>query len=224
MDAYCERLGPGLWAEPLNALSNGAFLLASAVLLVGLARRTERPPRSAWALPALLGVVGLCSLAFHTFATTATAALDSLSILVYVLVGVFLLVRQGFGVRAGRAGLVTFGFAVFVIAVDGLLALAGPDLTLGGYLPALLGLVGFAVLLRSRLLGAAAAVFTVSLTLRTLDAPLCDQLPSGTHWMWHCLNAVVLTLVALHVQGPARSPQRVRPPSTDQRYSSGSMS
>jgi hypothetical protein len=25
IDAYCERLGPGLWAEPLNALTNLAF-------------------------------------------------------------------------------------------------------------------------------------------------------------------------------------------------------
>lgn len=25
IDIYCERLGPGLWAEPLNALTNAAF-------------------------------------------------------------------------------------------------------------------------------------------------------------------------------------------------------
>jgi len=29
MDAYCERLGPGLFAEPLNALTNVSFLLAA---------------------------------------------------------------------------------------------------------------------------------------------------------------------------------------------------
>ena len=26
---YCERLGSGLWAEPINALSNISFLLAA---------------------------------------------------------------------------------------------------------------------------------------------------------------------------------------------------
>ena len=27
VDLYCERLGPGLWAEPINAITNAAFLI-----------------------------------------------------------------------------------------------------------------------------------------------------------------------------------------------------
>ncbi len=34
IDLYCERLGPGLWAEPLNAVTNLAFILAG-ILLIG---------------------------------------------------------------------------------------------------------------------------------------------------------------------------------------------
>jgi hypothetical protein len=29
VDIYCERLGPGLWAEPLNAVTNVAFFVAA---------------------------------------------------------------------------------------------------------------------------------------------------------------------------------------------------
>jgi hypothetical protein len=29
MDAYCERTGPGLLAEPLDAITNGSFLIAA---------------------------------------------------------------------------------------------------------------------------------------------------------------------------------------------------
>jgi len=29
IDLYCERLGPGIWAEPINALTNLAFLVAA---------------------------------------------------------------------------------------------------------------------------------------------------------------------------------------------------
>nr|BFE63050.1 ceramidase domain-containing protein [Dactylosporangium thailandense] len=187
MDGYCERLGPGLWAEPLNAVSNAAFLVACAVLLVRTRHRT---------LPILLGVVGLCSLSFHTFADGFTAALDSLSILVFVLVAVVLLATYGLGVRPGRAWLAAPAFVAFAALVDVLLARAGRQYTLGGYLPALLGLAGFAVALRSRPLAVAAGVFAVSLTLRTLDEPLCGTVPIGLHWAWHCLNAVVLSLVA----------------------------
>jgi hypothetical protein len=190
MDGYCERLGPGLWAEPLNAVSNAAFLIACAVLLVQTKQRT---------LPVILGVVGLCSLSFHTFANGFTAALDTLSILVFVLVGVVLLARFGLRVPANRAWLAAPAFVVFAAFVDVLLGLAGRQYTLGGYLPALLGLAGFAVALRSRPLGLAAAVFAVSLTLRTLDEPLCGSIPVGMHWAWHCLNAVVLYLVAVSV-------------------------
>jgi hypothetical protein len=84
---------------------------------------------------------------------------------------------------------------VFAVAVDAALALAGN--TFGGYLPALFALAGYAFVLRSRLLGLAAAVFSASLTLRSLDEPFCDRIPAGTHWLWHCLNAVVLFLVAI---------------------------
>ena len=40
IDVYCERVGPGLWAEPVNALTNAAFFLAG-WLLWRNARRTD---------------------------------------------------------------------------------------------------------------------------------------------------------------------------------------
>lgn len=199
MDAYCERLGPGLWGEPLNAVTNAAFLIAAAILCT---RRTPPSPVPAWPLPALLAVVGLASLAFHTFATPVTAALDTLSIVAYVLVAVVLLARYGYGWRPGRAWLAAPAFVAFAVAVNAALALTVGEV-LGGYLPALLGLAAFAGTLRSRPLGVAAAVFAVSLVLRTLDEPLCDHVPIGTHWLWHCLNAVVLFLVATGVRTAA---------------------
>ncbi|WP_250031274.1 hypothetical protein [Paractinoplanes maris] len=167
MDGYCERLAPGLLGEPLNALSNAAFLVAAALLIA-------RRPRSLL-LPVLLAVVGLCSLAFHTFATTATAALDTLSILASVLTAIVLLTRHGLQVRRSHAWLAVPAFVAFALLVTLLLRGA-----LGGYLPALLTLAAFAIALRDRLLAIAATVFTVSLTLRTLDTPLCAAIPTGT--------------------------------------------
>ena len=42
-------------------------------------------------------------------------------------------------------------------------------------------------------------MFAVSLVLRTLDGPLCDQVSVGTHFLWHCANAVVLFIVSYAV-------------------------
>ena len=44
----------------------------------------------------------------------------------------------------------------------------------------------------ARNLGIGAAILCLSLTFRSIDMPLCPQVPLGTHWLWHCLNALML--------------------------------
>ena len=41
IDIYCERVGPEFWSEPVNAVTNGAFIIAGIVALV-LAMRARR--------------------------------------------------------------------------------------------------------------------------------------------------------------------------------------
>ncbi|MDR3417346.1 MAG: hypothetical protein P4L83_14270 [Nevskia sp.] len=196
---YCERLGPGLWAEPLNAVSNLAFLLAAAWLL---SRPSRQAPAYARVLAVLLFLIGLGSLSFHLFATAGTEILDVLFIALYVLFFVACYFRR-FGAWPWWAALLAMpGFVVF-----GALVMAPfPQGALNGsvgYLPALAGLVlmaGYLLAKRRRgggPLAAAAAIFLVSLYLRTEDRAWCLSLPIGTHWLWHCLNAGTLTLVTL---------------------------
>jgi len=64
VDAYCERTGPEYWAEPVNALTNAAFLIAALVMW----RRTAGLPL-ARVLCLILFVIGLGSYLFHTHAT-----------------------------------------------------------------------------------------------------------------------------------------------------------
>ncbi len=63
IDAYCERLGPGFWAEPVNALTNAAFVLAAILMW----RRWPEEPLCR-ALSLVLGVIGVGSFLFHTVA------------------------------------------------------------------------------------------------------------------------------------------------------------
>ncbi len=74
------------------------------------------------------------------------------------------------------------------------------------YHPALGALVMIAVALAAvrhaawKYLAAASAVFLASMTLRTLDFELCDLThwggrATGTHFLWHTLNAVTLYLL-----------------------------
>ncbi len=68
IDNYCERLGPGLWAEPLNALSNLSFLIAAFVAW-RLLQRGAAVDGSHKILVLLIATIGIGSGLFHTYAT-----------------------------------------------------------------------------------------------------------------------------------------------------------
>jgi hypothetical protein len=201
VDSYCERVAPGFWGEPLNSASNLAFL-AAAVLSWWLIRRGA--PRKVRLLPVLIALIFIGSATFHTTATPWGAALDSGFIGVFLLYYIALWANLFWNLPWSRAWLAAPIFLAFIALVTllaGLVNFRGP----GMYLAALLGLVTLAVLLARSpdpdLRGfwpnfaAPAAVFAVSLTFRTLDGPLCDALPIGTHFVWHLLNALTLYLV-----------------------------
>ena len=65
---YCERRGHAFWAEPLNALTNIAFLLAAAGAFA-LWRRHGGRDVAALALIGVTALVGVGSFVFHTLAT-----------------------------------------------------------------------------------------------------------------------------------------------------------
>ncbi len=208
IDGYCERLTPAFWAEPVNALTNLAFLLAAAVAWHHARRIGQLRPAIA-ALCLLLACIGLGSFAFHSFATRWAALADVLPIQLFSLVALVTGLHRFTGAVPGRTGLLTgLTLAALVAATWALAQIAPPQLRGAvGYAPAWLALWGFAVLTAvqgsplARAMATAALVFTVSLTARTLDAPLCDVLPMGTHWLWHLLNAVTLALVVRVLAG-----------------------
>ncbi|ALG08055.1 ceramidase domain-containing protein [Kibdelosporangium phytohabitans] len=203
VDNYCERTDGSFWSEPLNAVSNVSFLIASVAAWL-VVRRTARaagaPAAELYALPALIFVIFFGSSAFHTTATRWGLALDSGSIAVFMVYFIVLWARLYWDLPWSRAWIAAPIFLAFTALIS-LLPIGMP----GTYLAAVLGLVVLAgLLLFSRhedrkthwpwYLGTA-LVFAVSLTSRTLDQPLCDEMPIGTHYIWHTLNGVVLYLV-----------------------------
>jgi len=219
---YCERgINGALLAEPINAVSNAAFLLAA---LVGLQLVMWRPPEERspdlFLLPVLVLFIGLGSVAFHLYADQGTALADVLPISVFMLVYLGFALNRFLAVPPGFTVLLVIGFAAIVgIAMqvqcgDGTIGFAGAELKdakpcLNGslfYLPALVALIVVGLALHERGHRAApwllwaAAIFAVSITLRSLDLALCDQVliegrKVGTHFAWHILNALTLFLL-----------------------------
>jgi hypothetical protein len=197
---YCERTGPELLAEPLNAVSNAAFVVAAFLLL----RRGRSSDRVADGFAGLIGVIGVGSALFHTLAVQWAMLADVIPIALFIHAYFFLALRRFLGLSALAALAGTLAFAVAAAFFEpALSALAGRPLgplTNGsaGYAPAALALfgVGLASLRFGRREGAAligiGALFLASLAARTADAVLCPVVPFGTHWLWHLLNACVL--------------------------------
>ena len=98
VDHYCERTGSGVDAEPLNALTNAAFLVAAWGAWRFLSRH---PSRSAHglvvALIATMVLVGVGSFLFHTVATRWAEWGDVLPIMLFMLLYLWLVLTLFFG-------------------------------------------------------------------------------------------------------------------------------
>ncbi|MGX1791019.1 ceramidase domain-containing protein [Bosea sp. NPDC055332] len=200
---YCERLSGAFWAEPLNAISNGAFLLVAlaAFLLLRLQGRRDWP---AEALTVLVAIIGVGSFLFHTMPQRWTLLADVVPIQLFALCYFGLALSRFLGLSPLAAAI---GALLFLAACFGLAAGLSPLLPAGmrgsaGYAGFVVGLFGVALAARLRDDGATAAriavaglVFTLSLTFRSLDSMLCGTVPFGLHWGWHLLNGLLLYLL-----------------------------
>ena len=221
---YCERdANPAFWAEPLNAVTNGGFIAAA---LTGMLMIARRPPheRSLWHLFFVLNfiAIGIGSFLFHTMPTARTEFADIGPI------GLFMLTFLVYALRRFTGA--TWWFTLAAIAVfigamymafnmhcwDGRVGFNLENVPAGaraqcmngslGYGPALAAMILIGGWLAARrhpaapLVVAASAVFIVSLTFRSLDQRLCDDLivmghRVGTHFLWHLCNSLTLFLL-----------------------------
>lgn len=198
---YCERIGDHLWDEPWNAVTNGAFLLA-AFVAYRLWRRAGGHDRPVRFLILIVAAIGIGSFLFHTAPQPWTLAADVVPIQLFAFSYFALALARFVGLGPAATGLGTTAFLGFALGLGWAASAFLPPSLRGsaGYAAFLLGLWGMAGVLwrrdgsrqTARIIALAGLVFAVSLTFRTLDRPLCDSLPLGTHWLWHLLNALVL--------------------------------
>ncbi len=204
LDHYCERLGPGFWAEPFNALTNLGFLMAAAAIFVRQ-RRAGRTDKQFLVLALLTASVGIGSFLFHTLANRWSLIADIVPIAVVIYSFFFVALTRLLRLSATVAGLLT---ATLLVLSPVLETVAKP--LLGGsatYAPGLIATFGVAVAVplagrgsMPRLLVAAGSIFSAALVFRILDAPLCGSWSVGTHFIWHLLNAVALGLALLSIE------------------------
>lgn len=199
-DGYCERVDLTYWSEPVNAVTNVAFLLAA----VWMWRRYDTG--AARLLSGILFMIGIGSYLFHTHATAWAALADVAPIGLFILTYLFLVNRDALGLHWGWALAATALFvpyaAITVPILDSM-----PFFHISNFywtVPILL--LAYAVGLRERrpaisrgfVIGA--VILCTSISIRSVDEIWCDVLPLGTHFGWHILNGVMLGYM-IHVYG-----------------------
>ena len=211
VDHYCERTSAAIDAEPVNALTNVAFLLA-AWAAWRLRSKQENPAADGWmdVLIATMAVVGAGSFLFHTIATRWAEWGDVIPILVFVVLYLWLFLRRFIGWSFWPTFVALSLFLALTLYAE---ARVPAEVLWGGamYLPTLLAIAAMSAGLHRQLPDAgtamivAAGVFIFSFAARTLDMEICSVFPLGTHFLWHLLNALLLyLLVRLAIINPPK--------------------
>ncbi|MGI9405442.1 MAG: ceramidase domain-containing protein [Hyphomicrobiaceae bacterium] len=206
---YCERgTDPTLFAEPVNVLTSAAFFATAALAW----RKLMSLPSAVRDIDckifvALIAMMGVGSTIFHLFGQRWSYFADVTPITIFILVYLNFALNRYLAIPPGVSFLATVAYALTAPAIS---ALPGGGLQLMngsvGFVPALCVLAAVAWTAHSRGHPAgrdlllATGIFFVALTLRTVDRAVCDLATigghaTGTHGLWHLLNAWVLYLL-----------------------------
>jgi hypothetical protein len=212
---YCERgHSDTFWAEPFNAITNGAFILAGIAAIYLLLKGQPKESRYySWFLAIMLFVIGVGSFFFHTLATTGAELGDVIPISVFVFSYLIFSLHRFLRLSWSVVGIIMVIFAAIDYQMSSVqCALPATPPAIGdsaclwgsvAYFPPLaaLWLIGVALWLRAheaaKSILLAGAIFSLSLLIRTLDVPICDETlfagkHIGMHFLWHCFNACTL--------------------------------
>ncbi len=199
IDIYCERIDPSFWAEPVNAISNLAFIIAALVAWRASAGRRDALTLS---LILILFAIGIGSFLWHTVAERWAGAADTIPIMIFILVYLYAATYRYFAAPLWAAIAAPIVFIAFAIGFGAAWRALMPSVNGSeGYFPVIILLTGYAIALRRHPaapgLLLAAGLFALSLTFRSIDDAICEAVPLGTHFLWHSLNGLLLGIVLL---------------------------
>lgn len=200
IDIYCERTSAALLAEPVNALTNIAFIIAAYYLIRQL-RTHNIQSMPIKLLCAMVGIIGIGSAAFHVFANQLTMWMDVIPIGLFMLGYIWVFFRSVAGQSASHCLALLVLFIALRFAMDFLPEAWQLNGTVS-YVPALLYLIIMSTIAnRKKLffvtayLRLATTCFLFSATMRSVDMLGCQWIPIGTHFIWHIFNGLVLYFV-----------------------------
>jgi len=190
---YCERHGFGLLGEPLNLITNIAFLIAAA-FAYEFARKAKTHKNYLLFLTFIVAAVGIGSSIFHAAPNQFTILLDALPIYIFIASTLLLLLQ-----RLTESWRVAMFIVAGFIGVEIIASILIPASFLNGSIRHALTLIFVVSLLIITLkrFGKVAmgllpvlGLYVLAITARSIDQLVCSNFSLGTHFLWHILNGI----------------------------------
>lgn len=204
LNAYCERASAIGWlAEPLNLVTNLAFLVAAVLAL----RQFEQSQMLSWhrhwdvlLLIFCLVMIGVGSGLWHFLAVPWSLLTDLIPILLFINLYLLSFLARVVTLRWFWVAVLWIlyqgaNYAVYTIfpadVLNGSLFYVSTWLALG----LMTSWLAWRRHIMARDFIAGLGIWTLSLIVRTIDLEICSTIPSGTHFLWHVLNAITLLIL-----------------------------
>ena len=194
INIYCERQIIGFWAEPVNALTNLAFIFSG--LFMAFKTQTDK---FSFFLSIQIILIGIASFIFHTFANPIGGLLDTASIFFFGTTYVYCANRRFLHLNWLTSIFIAMLLAPFSLIISFFTILLVGELNGSAWYSSFLILfLTYSFILRNRMLDVSraffycACFFAVSIFFRSIDEAVCNSFSLGTHFMWHILNGFLL--------------------------------
>ena len=191
---YCES-SSGFFQEPLNAITNLAFLIAAFFIYKKIRKNKIKKPEYYFALFFVISL-GLSSFFWHSYGNNLSFGLDFFLAGLFVLTAGFILVNNVIKNRFLTGSIIlSFAFVGWILS-----SFLPSFNAINYYLAGAILLIILLIWMRIKL-GKSINKFLIvililgfSLVLRSIDLAVCNFFPVGTHFLWHLLNALAIYL------------------------------
>ena len=191
---YCERTTDSFLSEPLNSITNLAFLIVAIFIY-----KKYRDQIYVNVFSFSIFFIGIGSFLFHTIPSKITGLVDILFILIFILIYIYLisycLLTLNKLFSASHAFISPFlYFYLGGILKSNFLFLGDSSfyviILIHLYIIFLISFINKIDFSLHILL--AALIFTLSISFRAVDHYFCAENIHGTHFVWHICNSLVL--------------------------------
>jgi len=193
---YCENTLFAGYFEPINFLSNFAIIF-SGLLIWRYIHQQKIEDRFSKVFALLVILTGIGSMTWHFTQTLPTLLLDILPVMIIAISSFAIIYYRLTKSRMIATVIVMGGFLLIPIAqyiateLFGLPGSNGPPI-----IGIISGILFFVTIVYYKAKQTCArlllpiAFFVVAILFRQVDLLVCDIIPFGTHFLWHCFNSL----------------------------------